>query len=349
MWVYWLIFFLIIGPSAFYKFKLTNHSLWLSFLLWFVLFFIAAFRADGVDNDYLNYLRAIQGDGEFTEPSFSIISYVCYDLFDSTKLVFVTYAFLSVSLLLVGLKDLSPYFFLSLAVYYSTSYVIHDLNQIRAGVGVGFMFLALKYWINGRMSMTLILISLATFFHISFLMFFFFYFIIKDDKKYLSFYFLLIPIAYLTFFLSVDALSILLKIPIPQVQNLALAYSEWNIDLVSSVNVFSTIVIIKLIILIIIWIFRDDLGKQYQGFYLYFKMYSTGLFMLIFLAALPGAAFRTADLFWVSECLLIPMFLNLVRPRWVVTLLILSFCLIMVWLNYVHSNFVRPYDFNFDL
>jgi hypothetical protein len=349
MWFYFIVFFIIIGFGAIYKFKLTNQSLWLYFFLWAFLFVIAGFRGEGVDNDYENYIKAIKGDGAFTEPSFSLISYLCYDLLDSTKLVFIIYALLSVSLLFYGLKKLSPYFFLSLAVYYSTSYVIHDLNAIRAGVGVGFAFIALDHWINGRAKKTFLFLVLATFFHISFSMFFLFYFFLKDDKKFLTGYILLIPIAYFAYFIRIDALSLLMMVPIPQVQTLALAYSEWNTDVVSSVNVFSVFVVIKLLVFIILVMFKNPLSAKFKGFYLYLKMYSLGFFLLIFLAALPGAAFRSSDLLWISECLLLPMLVVVINPRWVITILIIFFCVFMVWLNYVHSDFVRPYNFNFEL
>lgn len=349
MWVYWAIFFIIVGFGAIYKFKLNKKSVWVFFFLWFILFFIAGFRAEGVDNDYENYINTIKGDGVFMEPSFSLISYLCYDLLGSTKLVFIIYALLSVSLLFYGLKKLTPYFFLSLAVYYSASYVIHDLNAIRAGVGVGFTFVAIDHWINGRGRKTFLFLGLATFFHISFSIFFLFYFFLKDDKKFLTGYILLIPIAYFAYFVRIDALSLLMMIPIPQVQTLALAYSEWNTDLVSSVNVFSVLVLIKLVIFCTLVMFIKPLSARFKGFYLFFKMYSLGLFMLIFLAALPGAAFRVSDLLWLSECLLLPMLVVVINPRWVVTILIIFLCLFMVWLNYVQSNFLRPYEFNFEL
>lgn len=349
MWVYWAIFFLIVSLGALYKYKLTKKSVWLFFLLWFILFFIAGFRAEGVDNDYENYLMAMKDKWGITEPSFYMISYLCYDLLGSAKLVFVVYALLSTSLLFFGLKKLSSYFFLSLAIYYSTSYVIHDLNAIRAGVGVGFVFFALNHWINERMWKTFLFLALATFFHISFSMFFLFYFFLKDDKKFLIGFILLIPIAYFTYFAKIDALSLLMMVPVSHVQTLALAYSEWNKDVVTSVNVFSVFVIIKLIIFITVVVCIKPLSAKFKGFYLYLKMYSLGLFLLIFLAALPGAAFRSSDLLWISECLLLPMLVVVVNPRWVITILIIFFCVFMVWLNYVHSDFVRPYNFNFEL
>jgi hypothetical protein len=349
MWVYWIIFFLIVTLGAFYKFKLSKKNIWLFLFLWFVLFFIAAFRDEGVDNDYLNYLTAIKGDGAFNEPSFLLISYICYDLLGSTKLVFITYSFLSVSLLFYGLKKLSIYFFLSLAIYYSTSYVIHDLNAIRAGVGVGFILLAFDSWVKEDAKKTFIFIFLATFFHISFLMFFLFYFLLKNNNKFLTVFILLVPLAYLSYFLRIDALSLLLMVPISQVKTLALAYSEWNKEIVSSVNVFSVLILIKLMLFWTLIIFKKQLSLKLNGFYLYFKMYSLGLFLLIFLAELPGAAYRVSDLLWISECLLLPTLVILINPRWVITTLIILLCLIMVWLNYVQSDFVRPYHFNFEL
>lgn len=349
MWVYWVIFFLIVSFGAIYKYRLTKSSVWLFFFLGFVFFFIAAFRAEGVDNDYANYLLCITVGSGMRDQSFNFIAYVCYNILGSARLVFVIYALLSVSLLFFGLKKLAPYFFLSIMVYYSTSYVVHDLNAIRAGVAVGFVFFAIHYWINDRMWKTFLFLALATFFHSTFSLFFVLYFILKDNKRYLIGYILLVPIGYFAYFARIDALSLLLKIPILEVQTMAVAYNDWNKDLVSTVNVFSVLVLIKMLIFSVLVLYRKLLSEEYQGFYLYFKMYSLGLFFLIFFAALPGAAFRISDMLWVSECLLLPMLIKIINPRWVVTLLIILLCVFFVWLNYIQSNFVRPYEFNFEL
>lgn len=349
MWFYFFVFFIIIGFGSIYKYKFTNQSLWLYVSLWFFLFIVAGFRGEGVDNDHGNYLMSIRDKWGITEPSFYLIAYFCYDLLGSEKLVFITYAFLSVSLLFIGLKRLAPYFFLSLAVYFASNYVIHDLNAIRSGVAVGFTLLSFNYWIDNKKRQTFTYLLLATFFHFSFAMFFLIYFILKDNKKNLNLFISLIPIAYLMYFININALSLLMMIPISYVQTLAIAYSEWNTDIVKSVNVFSVFILIKVLIVLPLIIFSKPLGARFKGFYLYLKMYILGIFFLIFLAALPGAAFRVADLLWICECLLIPMLIVIINPHWVVTILVVLLCTFLVWINYVNSEFVRPYYFDFDL
>lgn len=349
MWFYFAIFFFIVFFGAAYDYKLKPQSRWLFLALWFVLVVVAGFRGELVDNDYGNYVTAITKGWGVTEPSFYQISYICYDLLGSVKLVFVVYALLSVTLLFAALRRLSPNFFLTLLIYYSVSYVTHDLNQIRAGVGVGFALLALKPWIENRMWKTFGYLLLATYFHFSFGIFFLLYFILKDSKKHLWLYLALVPLSYVLHMAGINILSLLMMVPIPYVQKMASGYSQWGIDMVASVNVFSILVCIKIFLISVLAIYARQLGNLYTGFYLYLKMYILGLVMLVFMATLPGAAFRIAELLWIGECLLLTMLPALFRPRWLAVSLVILLCTYWMWLNYVSSDFVRPYYFDFSL
>lgn len=349
MWFYFTIFFFIVFLGGIYKYRLTPKNQWLYLFLWLFLFAVAAFRGENVDNDHLNYIQAIQEGWGITEPSFYFISYICYDILGSVKLVFIVYAFLSVSLLFLALKRTSDYFYLSLVIYFATFYVLHDLNQIRAAVGFGFAMLALKPWMKNKIWQTMGYIFLATIFHFSFMIFFPMYFFVRNNNKYIIPYVVAIPIVYVLYSLNIDVLSLLMKIPITYVQTMAGGYSQWQTDVASSVNVFSIMVLIKLILISMFFIFHKTLALKFAGFYLFFKLYILGLVLLILMVTLPGAAFRISEMMWMVECFILPMLIQCFKPRWLAVAIVLLFCTYWMWLNYVASNFIRPYYFDFSL
>ncbi|CAM4029827.1 EpsG family protein [Flavobacterium weaverense] len=349
MWVYFLLFFLILFFGAFYKYKLTKSSVWFFWILGFILFFITAFRAEGVDNDYVTYLMAITENWGIREPAFTFISYLSYNLLGSTKLVFVIFAALIIPLLFFGLKGIARFFYLSLLIYYSFYFSVYGFNAIRAGVGIGLFFFALKYWIQRKKKVVFFFLTLASLFHFSFVIFFPLYFLVKDDSKHLKIFIGLIPIAYLAYFVKLDVLSLLLMIPFPQLQQLVILYDEVGKDVVANANVFGFLILIRLLILFWLVIYREFLASRFDGFYIYLKLYSIGFFFFIFFSGFKSGAFRTAELFWVNECLLLPMFVVLFNPRWFGTLILILLCVCMMFFTYILSDFLRPFNFNFDL
>lgn len=349
MWVYWLVFFLIVCFGAIYKYKLTKVSSWLFWFLGFLLFFLTAFRAEGVDNDYVTYLMAIKENWGIREPAFAAISYISYDLLGSTKLVFVIFAIFIVTLLFFGLKRVTPFFYLSLLVYYAFYFSVYGFNAIRAGVGIGFLFFALKYWILNKKRMVFFFLTLASLFHFSFFIFFPLYFFVKDDSKHLKVFISLVPLGYLAYFIKVDVFSLLMMIPFPEIQQVVILYDEVGKDVIANANVFGLLIVIRLLFFCALIAYREPLSNRFVGFNLYFKLYCIGLFFFVFFSGFKSGAFRTAELFWVTECLLLPMFVVLFNPRWFGTLMIIILCLFMMVITYILSDFLRPFNFNFDL
>lgn len=349
MWVYWIIFFLIVSLGAFNKYKLTKSTDLSFWFFGFVLFFMTAFKAEGVDNDYLTYLNAITGNWGVREPAFALISYFSYDIIGSTRLVFIVFSFLIVFLLFFGLRKLAPYFYLSLLVYYSFYFSVYGFNAIRAGVGIGFLFFALRYWVQNRSGIVLFFLTMASLFHFSFFIFFPLYLIVKDDKKNLNIFISLVPIGYLAYFIKIDVFSLLMNIPFSQIQEMIILYNEFGKDVLPNANVFGLLVVIRIFIFIFLIFYRESLAKRFEGFYLYFKLYSLGLFFFVFFSGFKSGAFRTAELFWVTECLLLPMLISRFNPRWFGVLMLIFLSAFMMVLTYILSDFLRPYNFSFDL
>lgn len=349
MWFYFVLFFIMVFGGAIYKYKLMNKSMLLFILLWVILFIVAAFPGKDVGNDYVNYVSAITQKWGIKEPSFYFISYICYDVLGSIGLVFVVYAFIAVSLLFLAIKRLSTLFFLSLAIYFCTFFAAHELNQIRAAVGFGFAMLSLKPWGENRMWPTIGFISLAILFHFSFMVLIPICLLVRNNNKHIIYYVLLVPLVYMLYFMGINALSVLMIVPIGYVQTMAEGYSQWKTDLASSINVFSILVMIKLALIFILLLLHKRLANMFENFYLYFKLYILGFIIFIFLAKLPGAAFRVAEIMWMTECLILPMLVYCFKPRWLAIMILLSLCTYWMWLNFVASNFVRPYYFNFNI
>lgn len=352
MFFYFLIFLFIAGFGAIYRFQLTPKSRWLYFFLLFFLIVLTAFRAEGVDNDMVSYLAAINNNWGVAEPSFFWISYIGKDLLGSPRWVFVIYAVLALVLRFTAYRRLSPYLFMTIAIYFATNFVTHEMNQIRSAVGFGFMLWAVYFWFHPmgrRFWLAVLMMSCATFFHFSFLIPFLVIFFIKDSPDRLGLYLLLIPLAYLCHFVGLTPLVILSKIGGEYIASKISFYETYGTDVAASVNVFSILVIIKLVLIAMLYIFRDLIASKIPLFYFYFKLYILGLFMLLFFSTIPGAAFRISDLLWFVEPLLLPGLVLAFRPRWLAISILLILCLYWVWLNYVSSDFIRPYQFNFSL
>lgn len=352
MFFYFIIFLFIASFGAVYRYKLSEKSKWLYLGLLFFLILIAGFRAEGVDNDMRSYLAIIQQSWGLAEPSFFLISYICYDLLGSTRLVFIVYAILALTLRFTAYKRLSPYFFMTLMVYFATNFVTHEMNQIRAAVGIGFMLWAVYFWFQPagrRFWLSMLMMTCATLFHFSLVVPFLIIFFVKNNSKHLIWFFTLIPIAYFLHFTGLTPLTILSKIGGEYVATKIKFYQSYGIDVAPSVNVFSILLFIKIGLIFCLYTCRDIISTKIPLFYFYLKLYIIGFFSLVFFSTIPGAAFRISDVFWFVEPLLLPSLVYAFRPRWLAITLLIVLCLYWVWLNYVSSDFIRPYQFDFSL
>lgn len=93
------------------------------------------------------------------------------------------YAFLSVSSHVIGIFKNSPNIWLSLVTYISYTFILHDMIQMRAGVAIGLMLIAVRFIYERKWILYFSFAAIATYFHYSAMVFFFFYFL---PGKYLN-------------------------------------------------------------------------------------------------------------------------------------------------------------------
>jgi hypothetical protein len=282
-----------------------------------LLFSIAAFRPAYIDRDYANYLRLFRMNlviGEsLTEPSFILISdFIHKFLFANPVFLFLIYAGIAVAVKLTAIKKLSPYIFLSLLLYFSYSFILHEMTQIRAGVAVAFVLLLIKPLYERNAATFFLLASCAFFFHYSAVIVYFFWFLRRDTIN-VPLYAGLIVGSYLMYFFSNIILTDFVTL-LPQgevVDKMANYERENGIGL----NVFNSWQLLRCLLAFFFLFHIDNLRQHTKYAVLLVKLYVFAAVSYILLAHNPTFATRISDLFSVVDIVLLPFIAALIRPR----------------------------------
>jgi len=143
----------------------------------FILIFIAGFRAATVDRDYLGYEaffkcvsdRISQSDCQI-EPVFVAVSKLSNVLGLGIEGVIFLYAVLSVTVFTTIIyRSETPY--LSLLTYFCASFLLHEMTQIRVGLGIAVALWGLDYLYRRERLKYLLTCAIAATIHISCLAF----------------------------------------------------------------------------------------------------------------------------------------------------------------------------------
>ena len=155
---------------AFFEDEIIRSQKWLLPSLVIVLTLFVAFRPAGIDNDYNSYLGYFKNPtgvaALLTEPTFKMINGLARFL-NAPFLLFVIYAFLAVPCKVIAIKRLSPYWYLSILLWYAHLFIIQEMTQIRVAVASGVFLFALPYLGDGKkLKFTLCLVA-SILFHYS--------------------------------------------------------------------------------------------------------------------------------------------------------------------------------------
>lgn len=141
-------------------------------LLGGIMILIAGMREVGSTPDTLEYEEMYYSKDNtlmalLREPSFDIISSILHAFSLGINGLFFAYAFLSIPIHLSALWKLSKMPFLTLTLYISYYYMMHDMVQIRCAVASGLFLWAVYFYVEHKKLYTLFFILLGTFFHYS--------------------------------------------------------------------------------------------------------------------------------------------------------------------------------------
>lgn len=101
------------------------------------------------------------------EPSFNFIIDILQSFSLGVNALFFTYAIISVPIHLSLFWKVSKLPLLTLTIYISYYFMMHELVQIRAGAAAGFFLWAVYFYVEKKKLLTLLMILLATLFHYS--------------------------------------------------------------------------------------------------------------------------------------------------------------------------------------
>ena len=285
----------------------------------FALFLTAALRPESSVADYSAYLdmyhnAVASGRANLiVEPTFSLISIWVDRLFGHPVFLFVIYAALGVSLKMTAIKRLSEFWFLSLVLYFSTYFMLHEMVQIRAGVAAGFILMAIKPLYERKLGSFLLLAACAIMFHYSALAALPLWFLPRH-RRYNLFLWGIIPLGYIIYFADVNLIN--LVIPIPAIQ----ARLQGNIDaqasgVFESVSVFGPAQLIRTALYYVLLFYHSTIVRHNRYATLLLYIYAVGIFITPAFGMVPVVSVRLSDLFVIVEPVLVPMLLYVMKPR----------------------------------
>lgn len=326
----------------------------LSFL---ILFLFAGLRKAGVgadDGTYVNKFLSIpdisywlSGEFKYTfketwlEPAYVFIgSSVKYFSTNYTYL-FLVVAFISVSVAVYNYYRYSPYVFLTLLLFFSHTYLYREMNQIRAGIVAGMGLFLFRLIAERKHAAVFIMIGISSLFHMAALSFFFPYFLSFFRQTKARYY--LIQIA--AFVIGYIGISKLLVTLLPgmgyitvKLNNYAQssAYGE-AIGLLDITNIKNIFIFNTLLFL------YHRLEPKVPYFRIMMLFMFLGTVWRIAFSDFEILAGRVATFFTISEVILVPSIILAFKQKVFVTVLVIIYAFIQIYLNMYSKNFVNMY------
>ena len=171
--MYVAILFVMLAPLgflAFFEDERIRSRTWLLFMVGATLTMYVAFRPAGVDNDYESYLDYFRNPtgivASLIEPTFKLINGFAR-LCGESLLLFVIYALLAIPLKINSILRLSPYWYLSILVWFAHLFIVQEMNQIRVAVSTSIFLFSIPYLAEGRKGKFALCSVLAILFHYS--------------------------------------------------------------------------------------------------------------------------------------------------------------------------------------
>lgn len=167
-----LLFFTCLSLSFFEERLNDKQKLIIYYALGAVMILIAGLREVGSTPDTVSYeemFYAKEGDLMvlLREPSFSIIVNILQSFSLGINSLFFVYALLSIPMHLAVFWKMSKLPLLTLTIYLSYYYMMHDLVQIRCAVASGLFLWAIYWYLENKKLYSLAFILMGTFFHFS--------------------------------------------------------------------------------------------------------------------------------------------------------------------------------------
>jgi len=320
--------------------KLTvSHKTLVLVFIGILLVLIAGLRPIGIDHDSLSYISVLhvslsQANFIDKEPTFWIINEINKVLFGgSEQTFFLIFAIIGVSLKLYVIRQYSVTPILSLLTYVSMFFILQEMTQIRAGVAIGFVFLALHDLERKRNISFVTKILIATLFHYSAIVMFMLYFLSRNKIN--SFFYFSLPLVGLFFSytnvmleIMYQSVSILPDFLSAKIHIYLSLMEQGKIKQVNPVNIGNLFLLCIYYLNLYIATNKQNFEVK-EGYYLLcIKLLGFGFFILFSFSFLEVFAYRMANYLFFSLVFLLPIIAQYFRQK------ILFIALIGIYLIY---------------
>ena len=299
-----------------------------------ILILFAGLREVGIDKDSLAYSYYYDSELIFllAEPTFAWISLIVKYIFNNFTYVLFFYAILGVLIKYKAIEKLTEFHYLTLLVYISTYYLLHEFTQIRASIASGLFLIAIPFIEEKRFYRYFVLILIATLFHYSALILFPLFFLSnKAPGRYFKiFMWLSIPLGII---LAKINFNPMLAIPIETIRLKVEIYTETQNQAEISLNIFNRVYLVKYLMFYLLLLYHPIISSKVKYFSLFLKIYALSLFSYTALSNNTIFAMRISELLGIVEIFLIPTLYWIIKPRKVAVLLVCFIAFIYLLIN----------------
>lgn len=313
-----LLLFIIIVSLIFLEEYLGDYNKYAYWGLCVILILFCAFRTIGVDPDseaYEEIFKTHENNPKLlVEFSFLFLSEVVKSFTDDIHYLFLIYAILGITIKFYALRQLSPWYFLPLVIYFGNYFILHDFIQIRAGVASAMLLLAIKPLSEGKKKKAIVYFLIANVFHYSSLVFYPILFFSNDLSRIWKYALILImPVGAILFLLRLDFLSAL---PIPYIQDKIDMYKTLTeTGFFEEFNLKNVPLWIQYAVILYSLYFYDTILEKCPVLPLLLKTTAYSMFFFFAFSSVSVVAGRFQEIIGIVELALFPCVCYTLRPQ----------------------------------
>lgn len=334
------------------EFRAICYVFFVSFLILF-----SGLRGVGVGTDDLTYYTKFLDvpditywmSGSFSysfakvwmEPAYIFVGAVSKTVSSHPIALFFPIALLSISIVSYFYKKISPYYFMSMMLFFSHNYLYRDINQMRSAIAcaIGLGLVLTIY--HRRKLASFALIGVSTSFHmvgITYLLALFFGKI--SNVKKLHMYALVF-----SFFISLSGLVLIFISHITFLGVISTKISGYisTEKFVNSVSLFDVTNIKNVLVFLFCYYFWIPLSKEFSLFRICFTFFTFGVVWRIAFSELGVLAARVATVFTITEVILIPMLVAIFRQKLLPTIVVILYAFLALYINLFLKDGRHPY------
>ena len=313
-----LLLFIIIVSLIFLEEYLGDYKKYAYWGLCIIMILFCAFRTIGVDPDSETYEDIFKSNSNnpklLVESSFLFISEIIKNFTDDIHYLFLIYAILGITIKFYALRQLSPWYFLPLIIYFSNYFILHDFIQIRAAVASAMLLLAIKPLSEGNKKKAIVYFLIANVFHYSSLVFYPILFFSNNLSRIWKYALIAImPVGAILFLLRLDFLSAL---PIPYIQEKLDMYKTLTeTGFFEEFNLKNVPLWIQYAIILYSLYFYDTILEKCPALPILLKTTAYSMFFFFSFSSVSVVAGRFQELLGIVELALFPCVCHTFRPQ----------------------------------